>query len=194
MSNHNCISSLKLEDAIQVYPKPISRFAFLDHDFSKFEPLMKYQNNSEYASRYEWRFGDGTSSILFEPEHYYERSGIYQVVLSSWNPYGCLDTAAKEIVVDPVTMMYVPSAFTPNSDGFNDTWGVSGYTEGAAFEVKIFDRWGHLLFESDQIDFSWDGTYSDGNEAPIGSYVFFIVYDSSHNSEEKLQGRFSLLR
>jgi gliding motility-associated-like protein len=194
MSNHSCLTSMKYEDTIQVFPKPISRFAFLDHDFSKFEPLTRFENNSEYASRYEWRFGDGMSTVEFEPEHYYERSGHYDVVLTSWNPYGCFDTATKELIVDPVTMLYVPSAFTPNNDGFNDSWGISGYTEGAEFEVQIFDRWGHLLFESDQITFNWDGTYQDGNEAPIGSYVYFIVYETSENSEESLHGRFSLLR
>lgn len=194
LSNHNCLGSRRYLDTIEVYPKPKSRFSFVDYDFNKYEPLMRFENSSEYATRYEWSFGDGVTTTAFEPEHYYERSGLYEVVLHSWNPYNCVDTSAKELYVEPVTMLYVPSAFTPNSDGVNDSWGISGYTEGAEFEVQIFDRWGHLLFESDQIDFQWEGTYPDGNLAPIGSYVYFIVYDTSNNKEERLHGRFSLVR
>lgn len=72
----------------------------------------------------------------------------------------------------PAAVLYIPNAFTPNSDGLNDTFGAVG--EGIIeYNMQIFDRWGNLIFESNDMKVQWDGTYH--NElVPNGVYVYKI--------------------
>ena len=51
-----------------------------------------------------------------------------------------------------------PNAFSPNGDGFNDTWKMEGFKLFNTVSVKIFNRWGQLVFESSDPNAEWDGT------------------------------------
>jgi len=68
----------------------------------------------------------------------------------------------------------VPNAFTPNGDGINDLFQVNGLYKNCTFRMIIYDRWGQLLFESENVDKGWDGTYR-GQACPPDSYVW-VVY------------------
>jgi len=72
----------------------------------------------------------------------------------------------------PAAAIYIPNAFTPNGDGLNDTFGAIG--EGITeYNIQIFNRWGELIFESNDMKTQWDGNYQ--NElAPTGVYVYKI--------------------
>lgn len=81
-------------------------------------------------------------------------------------------SVSNEVEIIPVAALYIPNAFTPNGDGLNDTFG--GVGEGITdYNIQIFDRWGNLLFESNDINKQWDGSYK--NElSPSGVYVFKV--------------------
>ena len=71
----------------------------------------------------------------------------------------------------PSPKKYFPNAFTPDGDGVNDHYSHSGLF-GKAIEVNIYDRWGSLVFTSNDIDFVWDGTYNNsGKYCPMGTYI-----------------------
>lgn len=79
-------------------------------------------------------------------------------------------SVSNEVEIVPAAVIYVPNAFTPNGDGLNDTFG--GVGEGITdYTMQIFDRWGNLLFESNNINNQWDGTYKN-EVVPAGVYVF----------------------
>lgn len=79
-------------------------------------------------------------------------------------------SVSNEVEIIPAASIYIPNAFTPNGDGINDTFG--GVGEGITdYTMQIFDRWGNLLFESNNIDFQWDGNYKN-EVVPTGVYVF----------------------
>lgn len=69
----------------------------------------------------------------------------------------------------------VPNAFTPNGDGVNDAFFVSVADDCTPlqYEIRVFDRWGRLVFESNKTDDRWDGTY-DGQELKEGVYLWQI--------------------
>ena len=72
-------------------------------------------------------------------------------------------------VIPPVSI-YIPSAFTPNGDGINDTFGVKG--EGISdFHIYIYDRWGEVIFESTNPRTQWDGKFK-GKSVENGTYVY----------------------
>jgi gliding motility-associated-like protein len=69
--------------------------------------------------------------------------------------------------------LYIPNAFTPNGDGLNDEFAPVGYGV-KQFEMKIFNRWGELIFTTDDIQNKWDGTYL-GEKVQPGSYVYDVT-------------------
>lgn len=91
---------------------------------------------------------------------------------------------------DPV--IWVPNAFTPNNDGLNNKFKIV-YGSIKTFKINIYDRWGELMFSSDDIDNQWDGTYR-GRPCPDGVYIYTIRYTGADNIIKNLAGNITLLR
>lgn len=94
------------------------------------------------------------------------------------------------ILKDP--NLFHPTAFTPNGDNLNDNFTVFGQYV-VAFEMKIFNRWGELLFTTDDIHGGWDGTFR-GNEMPEGTYTFIAHITDRAGRIFKRSGSVLLLR
>lgn len=81
-------------------------------------------------------------------------------------------SVSNEVKITPAAVLYIPNAFTPNGDGLNETFGPKG--EGITeFNMQIFDRWGILIFESNDLTVQWDG-FIHQDKAPVGVYVYKI--------------------
>jgi len=74
------------------------------------------------------------------------------------------------VVISPGTA-FIPSAFTPNSDGVNDDLQVGGVFL-QMFDFQLFDRWGRLVWTATSINDTWDGQFEDGGSASEGVYVY----------------------
>ena len=124
------------------------------------------------------------------------------------NPYTPNDTSESRLSISffaPDTLIahfdphdygyYVPSAFTPNADGFNDAWRPLGdRIDLDHYDLHVFDRWGQVLFASTDFREGWDGTVS-GREAPIGVYTYRIdVRDAFTQERWILHGHVTLVR
>lgn len=70
---------------------------------------------------------------------------------------GITSTSNYARAIPPATL-YVPNAFTPNGDGINETFNAQGQSI-TSFNMKIFNRWGEMIFETDDLQRGWDGTY-----------------------------------
>jgi gliding motility-associated-like protein len=99
---------------------------------------------------------------------------------------------SNEVIIEESISILIPEAFTPNGDGLNDTFQVT-VKALKSFKIEIFDRWGHLVFASENTLTQWDGTIQ-GNDAPLGVYVFIV--SGADNKGKKLQqkGSFLLMR
>ncbi len=82
---------------------------------------------------------------------------------------------------------FVPSAFSPNGDGINDVLKVAGPPING-FNMKIFNRWGELVFESNNQDFGWDGTFKLQDAAP-GVYVWMLSGTGKTGEKVLIQGK-----
>jgi gliding motility-associated-like protein len=149
-------------------------------DFSYFfttNQSIQFNNSSEGAASYLWNFGDASvdsTSIIAEPFHDYTAAGTYTVTLIIQNSEGCTDTTTQIIVVQPDFYFYYPNSFSPNGNGLNDIYLT--YGKGIKiFHMDVFNKWGELLFSSDDITKGWDGFYK-GSMVPPGVYVgtFYI--------------------
>mgnify|MGYP006267981337 FL=1 len=94
--------------------------------------------------------------------------------------------------------IYIPNAFSPNGDARNDAFNI--YPEAACsfstFAIKLYDRWGNVFFESEDPNFSWDGTIKN-EDAPAAVYFYIIQYrlqDGTDSNTETIAGDVALLR
>ena len=103
-------------------------------------------------------------------------SGIYQVTVTDSN--NCITTDSINIMDESNNCFNIPSGFTPNDDGTNDTWNIRGASKFPTISVKVFNRWGTLIFSSKGYNTPWDGTYN-GKDLPAAVYYYIIKIDRS---------------
>jgi len=122
---------------------------------------------------YLWQ--DGSSSRYFTATE----AGIYRVTVT--DSMGC--SASDSVLLKNCdTLLFVPNAFIPNGDGVNDVFRVVTSLDGiVSFDMRIFNRWGEMVFESTDIHSGWNGMVN-GRLAPEGSYAWTLVYKGSSQS------------
>ncbi len=169
---------------IVVHRNPIAYFQVAPQVVTIPDALHTY-NLSDNAVRYKWNFGDGYESEDPIPSHYYEHEGKYTITLEAWSEHGCYDSIIKvdEAIVESGCQFLFPDAFTPNPDGSNDghydptqpelTNDVFHplYNNMRDYTLEIYNKWGELLFISNDIDVGWNGFYK-GKLAPQGVYIW----------------------
>jgi gliding motility-associated-like protein len=102
------------------------------------------------------------------------------------NNSGCRATDTVFIAEDCLNDVLVPNAFTPNGDGMNDVFFVSG-SETEFYRLMVFNRWGSLVFESTLREDGWNGQ-SHGKNAPEGIYIYKLFYKTFHSAERERTG------
>ncbi len=102
-------------------------------------------------------------------------------------------TDSVEVETDTICPAYLPNAFSPNSDGRNDTFRAYLACEPGSFHLSVFDRWGGKVFESKDPDEGWDGRVQ-GEPAPAGLYAFVLEYAFGNGESAREYGEVALLR
>jgi gliding motility-associated-like protein len=121
--------------------------------------------------------------------------GYYPITLVVTNAQGCTDTATVFIEVYDEILLFAPNTFTPDGDEFNNTWNVYfSNIDVTSFELRIYNRWGELIFESYDVDLGWDGTYN-GVLAKSDIYVWDIrVKETQTDKKQSFTGHITLMR
>ncbi len=170
---------------IVIADKPVANFTANQLNLIQNETGLEIINNSTGATSWYWTFGDSTASSEFEPVHFYSQKGVYNVSLIASSAGGCSDTLTKSAWVKVVekSALYIPNLFSPNNDGVNDFFKI----EGGGFkqvDLKIFNRWGEKIFETDNANIGWDG-YAGGEKALPGIYVYHltILYETLNTTQ-----------
>ncbi|MCF8460719.1 MAG: PKD domain-containing protein [Flavobacteriales bacterium] len=193
-SVNGCVDSLSQLELITVHPVPQAKFSTDPEKLASIvNPLFLFTDlSTENVSTWSWAFGDGQISSDQNPEHTYPDTGTYVITLIVNTDFGCTDRVSYIVKVEPYFSFYIPSAFTPNGDGRNESFFGAGehLTE---YNMQIFNRWGEMIFESNEQDFHWDGSYK-GAQVEAGQYVYrFVVLDWDGN-QHQYTGGVNLLR
>lgn len=117
---------------------------------------------------YNWSNGDSTSVI----ENL--AVGDYTLILSDDDD--CIVTLIIPIENEGGDCIHIPTAISPNGDGANETWVIGGIEDHPNTMVEIYNRWGSLLFSSNDYQNDWDGTYQ-GENVSAGVYYYVITID-----------------
>ena len=195
-SDSGCVSTLSKNNYIVVYPNPVAAFSVQPDITTITDPVISIQDLSTGADFWDWNFGDGTdSSVVFNPgPHTYQDTGSYTITLIVSTQYNCVDTAYETIIIEPDFLFYIPNAFTPNDDGINDSFAAKGIFMNK-YEMTIFDRWGNLVFFSDDINKPWDGRANHGTEiAQSDIYVYSINVTDFKKKKRGYKGIVTLVR
>lgn len=153
-----------------------------------------YVNNQNLIASWFWDFGDGTTSTQAQPVHEYTEEGEYFVTLRIIDHNGCERIYhLKEIVVTQDIRILLPNAFTPNGDGLNDEFFATS-TLITDLEIEIFDRWGKLIYRSEDLNFRWNGRKAEGDAWPEGAYVYKVRAVGYDGSIIRKSGTVTILR
>ncbi len=153
---------------------------------------VTFLNQSQNALLYNWTFGNGATSPLDTPEYTFTNEGIYNVVLTAEDSYGCIDSHSDTIYVLN-TGLYIPNVFTPNNDDRNEQFNVTG-TGITGVEGTIINRWGDKIASWNSVTEGWRGVNFDGDKSPEGVYYYLVKVSFSNNTSKKLYGTVTLLR
>ncbi len=193
---------------ITVFEPPIADFTLQNFHLEIPRDDAQLINLSSLGSTYLWDFGDGNTSDEFEPVHTYMQEGVYDIRLevgTDTDPQ-CFDEIIKEGIVTvgalPCDMIF-PNAFTPNTSGGNGGgYSINDpsnhvfhpvFTGVSEYKLEIFNRWGEILFVSDDIMVGWDGYYR-GKLSPMGVYVYKATAVCETGKEIKKTGDVTLFR
>jgi hypothetical protein len=190
-----CADTLLKPDWIWVHRNPFAKFE-VDYQVALIDNAeISFINYSERAENYFWDFGDSLTSIEFEPRHHYTELGDYIATLFVESVYGCTDTFELGLKIIP-SLVYSPNAFRPESEiPENRTFmPVAAGVDESRFNLKIFNRWGELVFESNSIFNPWNGTVKNGEIAPVGNYVWIAEYFDIQGFEHDEKGQILLIR
>jgi gliding motility-associated-like protein len=130
--------------------------------------------SSDGATDFVWDFGTEILASNSEFVTYpFETPGTYDVILTG-NLNGCESTASGQIIVLPFDppIVVTPNVFSPNSDNTNDVWQFITLTNTKEIEFFILNRWGNVVFETSDLNPTWDGKLPNGSEAAEGVYFF----------------------
>jgi gliding motility-associated-like protein len=181
---------------------PIADFTYGQQPVSILSPEVQFTNESTPGlPYYNWSFGDVYStpannlSTLINPSHLYSVVDTFFVTLTVSTISGCSASVKKPIIINDAYTLYVPNAFTPNGDGKNEIFLAEG--EGINdFKMYIFDRWGLLLYYSEDITKGWDGTYQAKGAQILQEdvYVWKIQATDIQNVARNLHGTVTLVK
>jgi gliding motility-associated-like protein len=133
---------------------------------------------------YTWQNGSISSSYLVNS------TGLYYVDISN----NCGTSRDSILFSNGICDLYIPSAFTPNNDGKNDIFKALGKPLLTNFKLQVYNRWGELVFETDDYSKGWDGKHK-GSSSPSGVYVWVVNYKKESNDKsEVIKGTVTLLR
>lgn len=159
-------------------------------------PTIRFFNASIGGTSGTWYWGDGTTEA-FDPNsstsHTYNGDlNKYKIKLVIYNAGGCKDSAEKEICFRDTVIVFVPTAFTPDNDNFNDQF--TAVASGARkFNLSIYNRWGEKIFESEDPNQAWDGTYK-GKPCAEGVYAYRVTYKGKKTGMKQVAGSVLLFR
>lgn len=188
-SHYRACPDVSFTDTVYVYPLPVVNLGpdsgLCLNGAAIFLKNIRPAPTTAYSQF--WNTGEQTESIkVVHP-------GTYSLTIST-APLGCSTTETIEVRKD--CYIDIPNVFTPNNDGVNDYFFPRQLLSEkiSAFKMKIFNRWGQVIFETERTDGrGWDGKFN-GADQPQGVYIYLIEVALDKRVEERYQGNVTLLR
>lgn len=193
-----CVGDTSFKNYIEVYPDPVADFEYSPHTVFSNNPEVEFKNLSELNAANFWNFSGLDVSTVTHPTYIFPW-GVqkdYTVSLLVISDKGCKDSIRITIPVKTHTLFFVPNAFTPDGDKYNNIFKpiMSVNVDPKTYHLGVYNRWGELLFESFDYNYGWDGSY---NGKIVSDGVFIWKLSFKELSSDKMitkKGTISLMR
>jgi gliding motility-associated-like protein len=157
-----CSTTITYTNLVTVYAKPTADFYYSPTNPTILEPKVSFTNTTVGASQFSWYNVNDLFSQQTNPSFTFQDPGKFLVTLIAGDGY-CSDTISKYVVIEDDFSFYIPNAFTPDENNLNDYFYpvMRGYTD-KNYVFMIFDRWGELIFKTNDTESKgWDGYYKN---------------------------------
>ena len=199
-----CTADASGAGLVHAYAPPTAAFTASDWSPDADHADVQFTDQSTgFVNAWSWTFGDGGYSISQNPQYHFMEPGSWHVSLTVTDDHGCTGTADHTMVVNPIYDITIPNAFTPNPNGgsggsfdpndlSNDVfYPFVRFVKN--FRMRVFNRWGELVFESNDIRQGWDGYYK-GKLSQQDVYVYQLWVRFVDNKEVQRMGDITLFR
>jgi gliding motility-associated-like protein len=138
------------------------------------------------ATNYIWSNGLNDAELIIN------QPGLYELTTSN-----LCETMSESVLIQYTSCehtLWIPNAFTPNGDGENDVWRPE-FSDMISLDIRVYDRWGTLVFRGNESDYAWNGNVRNGNHvAQDGAYTYSIRYATNFDVVEEIRGHIILFR
>ena len=150
---------------------------------------------------YVWNLGDSPiNNGFFEPGEYTYPANVldtFIVTLMVVSDEGCTDTTSSFVVFSNDPFFFAPNTFTPDGNNSNDVWMpvFSSPDDVDQYDLQIYNRWGQLVFTTDQVSNGWNGMVNNnGNIAQDGVYTWKMTFKWYDQRRFQLTGHINLIK
>jgi len=179
---------------VTIHNKPAAAFTTTPDPPVANTPTV-FHNSSTGALKYKWLFGDGDSETSTSSDtvmHQYNITGNFNACLVAYNQFGCTDTVCHPVATLINPLLDVPNAFTPGRFGQNGIIKVYGFGI-VHMTFRIYNRWGQMVFESNDRNIGWDGVYK-GTVQPMDVYGYTLEAEFFDGTRASRKGSITLVR
>ena len=190
-----CVRTItqNLETDIFVAPIPQPGFVMNPTSVDILNPEITISDSSLYSTSCMYVFSDGTVINECDFEYAFTEAGRQSVTQIVINEYGCKSSVTGYINVGGL-LFFAPNSFTPNFDGINDVW-LPESTGISEYNIKIYDRWGTIIFESNDPTEAWLGQIRGGDHfAEDGMYYYQVKLSNLVDESFDFKGHIILIR
>ena len=198
---NGCTNERLFENYFNIHELPVANFTVPESTLPLLNAVFHFSNQSVGAVDYLWDLNDrivGEESSEYSLTYTYTEVGEYPVNLIAISEFGCTDEIQKWIKVTEDFAIFLPNAFTPNSDGLNDVFIPLGIgISSDNYRLTVFDRWGNEIFVSTEIQQGWDGRISNTGStlnAESNVYVWHLQLETFDNKSHEYTGKVTLVR
>jgi gliding motility-associated-like protein len=196
VSDSGCLGKYTLPSPVVVYPRPQAGFDFTNTQLDVLDASTGVVSTAVGAAGYMYFISDGTfisGHANFNHTFTSQDPGSYTVLQIVTSQHGCRDTIQKTIEVKQGFTFYIPNAFSPNGDGMNDVFKGTGIGI-KDFVLMVYDRWGNLVFQSDDLEKGWDGTFKGENVVLEDVFVWKVNLKDENDKRHDFAGTVSLVK
>ncbi len=188
-TSSGCIGedTFTMEWPIHVYPLPQANFSIEPNVVDILDPEVYITDLSQSSIAVHYDISNGESIIEANSNYSFYNAGLFQITQTVWNEYGCTAQVSGGVRVNGY-LFFMPNAFTPNGDGFNDIL-LAEHTGILDYTIQIFDRWGQTVFISSNPDEAWDGS-----NASDGVYNYIVKLSDLTKTPYHYSGSITLVR
>ena len=196
-TNEGCSATDTVKNIVEAFAVPVASFTFSPDPPLLSFPDIYFHDNSENSFKPFWIFENDSldTTSAADPTHVHDKPGCFKVTLIATSAKGCKDTADALLCMEEELSIYIPNSFTPNGDGINDQFlPIGSGIEPDDFNLMIFNRWGNLIFSSNNLLIGWNGYFKTTSLlCPEDVYVYHILAKDYKNELHEFNGKITLI-